>query len=117
VRVIMVAHDVNPILPYLDRVVYLARGAAVSGHPSRWSPAEQLSALYGNPIDVLRDRTGRLFVVGQPDVPAGLPTETTGEPNTDLDLIADVQQMLAYPLMVNARAQHRGGHRRRVVAG
>jgi zinc/manganese transport system ATP-binding protein len=26
-----------------------------------------LSALYGTPIDVLRDRAGRLVVVGQPD--------------------------------------------------
>lgn len=71
VAVIMVAHDVNPILPYLDRVVYLARGAAVSGPPGEVITAEQLSALYGIPIDVLRDRTGRLFVVGQPDVPPG----------------------------------------------
>src|SRR5439155_14786092 len=34
VTVVLVAHDVNPILPYLDRVVYLARGGAVSGCPS-----------------------------------------------------------------------------------
>jgi zinc/manganese transport system ATP-binding protein len=71
VAVIMVAHDVNPILPYLDRVVYLARGAAVSGTPEQVITADQLTALYGIPIDVLHDRAGRLFVVGQPDVPAG----------------------------------------------
>jgi zinc/manganese transport system ATP-binding protein len=71
VAVIMVAHDVNPILPYLDRVVYLARGTAVSGTPEQVITADQLTALYGIPIDVLRDRAGRLFVVGQPDVPAG----------------------------------------------
>lgn len=69
VAVIMVAHDVNPILPYLDRVVYLAAGAAVSGTPDEVITADRLSALYGIPIDVLRDRAGRLFVVGQPDVP------------------------------------------------
>jgi zinc/manganese transport system ATP-binding protein len=71
VAVIMVAHDVNPILPYLDRVVYLAGGKAVSGPPEEVITADGLSALYGIPIDVLRDRNGRLFVVGQPDVPAG----------------------------------------------
>jgi zinc/manganese transport system ATP-binding protein len=71
VAVVMVAHDVNPILSYLDRVIYVARGAAVSGTPEQVITAEQLSALYGVPIDVLRDRSGRLFVVGQPDVPAG----------------------------------------------
>ena len=69
--VIMVAHDVNPILPYLDRVVYLAAGKAVSGSPDQVITAEQLSALYGIPIEVLRDRAGRRFVVGQPDVPPG----------------------------------------------
>jgi zinc/manganese transport system ATP-binding protein len=67
----MVAHDVNPILPYLDRVVYLGGGTAVSGTPQQVITADNLSALYGIPIDVLRDRSGRLFVVGQPDVPAG----------------------------------------------
>jgi zinc/manganese transport system ATP-binding protein len=31
--------------------------------------AEQLSTLYGMPVEVLRDSGGRVFVVGQPDVP------------------------------------------------
>ena len=62
VAVILVAHDVNPILPYLDRVIYIARGAAVSGTPEEVITADQLSALYGVPIDVLHDRAGRLFV-------------------------------------------------------
>jgi zinc/manganese transport system ATP-binding protein len=69
VAVVMVAHDVNPILPYLDRVIYVARGAAVIGRPEDVITGEQLTALYGTPIEVLRDRAGRLFVVGQPDVP------------------------------------------------
>ena len=39
VTVLLVAHDVNPILPYLDRVVYFA-GGAVSREPrERSSPA------------------------------------------------------------------------------
>ncbi|WP_082965038.1 metal ABC transporter ATP-binding protein [Mycobacterium sp. ACS1612] len=71
VAVITVAHDVNPILPYLDRVVYIARGMAVGGSPEQILTADQLTSLYGMPIDVLRDRTGRMFVVGQPDVPPG----------------------------------------------
>ena len=76
VAVVMVAHDVNPILPYLDQVVYIARGAAVSGTPEQVITADQLSALYGTPIEVLHDRAGRLFVVGQPDVP---PEHTAGD--------------------------------------
>ena len=69
VAVILVAHDVNPILEYLDRVIYMARGTAVEGTPDEVITADQLSALYGIPIEVLHDRTGRMFVVGQPDVP------------------------------------------------
>ncbi len=69
VAVVMVAHDVNPILPHLDRLVYLARGTAVIGTPQEVITAEALTALYGITIEVLRDSTGRLIVVGQPDVP------------------------------------------------
>jgi zinc/manganese transport system ATP-binding protein len=68
VAVMMVAHDVNPILPYLDRLIYLARGAAVSGPPAAVITGEKLTALYGIPIEVLTDSAGRRFVVGQPDV-------------------------------------------------
>ncbi|MBV8964702.1 MAG: ATP-binding cassette domain-containing protein [Mycobacteriaceae bacterium] len=75
VTVVMVAHNVNPILPYLDRVIYLARGAAVSGTPQEVITPEKLSGLYGIPIDVLRDRAGRMVVVGQPDVPADHPAD------------------------------------------
>lgn len=67
VAVLMVAHDVNPILPYLNRVIYIAHGSAVIGTPEEVITADQLSALYGIPIEVFHDRAGRLFVVGQPD--------------------------------------------------
>ena len=58
VAVLLVAHDVNPILPYLDQVIYLAHGGAVMGPPSQVIDADTLSMLYGTPIDVLRDRAG-----------------------------------------------------------
>lgn len=67
VAVMLVAHDVNPILPYLDQVIYLAHGGAVMGPPEEVITADTLSMLYGTAVDVLRDRTGRLVVVGQPD--------------------------------------------------
>jgi zinc/manganese transport system ATP-binding protein len=70
VTVIMVAHDVNPILSRLDRVVYLAEGGAVSGAPEEVITSETLSRLYGTPIEVLRTSDGRLVVVGQPEAPA-----------------------------------------------
>ena len=68
--VLLVAHDVNPILPYLDRVVYLAHGRAVSGAPEAVVSTETLSALYDAPVEVLRASDGRLVVVGQPEAPA-----------------------------------------------
>jgi zinc/manganese transport system ATP-binding protein len=67
VTVMIVAHDVNPILSYLDRVIYLAGGGAVEGSPSEVITSETLSRLYGTPIEVLTTSTGRLVVVGQPD--------------------------------------------------
>ena len=70
VAVLLVAHDVNPILPYLDQVIYLAHGGAVMGSPTEVITSETLSMLYGAPIDVLHDRAGRLVVVGQPDAHA-----------------------------------------------
>jgi zinc/manganese transport system ATP-binding protein len=70
VTVLLVAHDVNPILPYLDKVLYLAHGGALMGPPEEVITADTLSMLYGTPIDVLHDRSGRLVVVGQPDATA-----------------------------------------------
>jgi zinc/manganese transport system ATP-binding protein len=70
VAVLLVAHDVNPILSYLDKVMYVAGGTAVAGRPAEVITAETLTRLYGTPIDVLHDRAGRLVVVGQRDVPA-----------------------------------------------
>ena len=71
VAVLLVAHDVNPILPYLDQVIYLAHGGAVMGPPSEVINAETLTMLYGTPGRRPADRAGRLVVVGQPDVHAG----------------------------------------------
>jgi zinc/manganese transport system ATP-binding protein len=70
VAVIMVAHDVNPILAYLDRVIYLGHGGAVSGTPREVITSETLTALYGTPIEVLTTSDGRLVVIGQPEAPA-----------------------------------------------
>ena len=69
VAVMLVAHDINPILGYLDRVVYLAGGQAVEGRPEDVISSETLSHLYGAPIEVLRASDGRLVVVGQPEAP------------------------------------------------
>lgn len=69
VAVLLVAHDVNPLLGYLDRVVYLAGGRALAGAVEDVITPPQLTALYGAPVDVLRARDGRLVVVGTPEAP------------------------------------------------
>jgi zinc/manganese transport system ATP-binding protein len=68
VAVLLVAHDVNPIISYLDGVIYFAGGTAVEGSPEDVVATETLSALYGVPIEVLRASDGRLVVVGAPDL-------------------------------------------------
>ncbi|MFH8387652.1 metal ABC transporter ATP-binding protein [Kitasatospora sp. NPDC018058] len=70
VSVVMVAHDVNPILHHLDRVVYIAEGGAVSGTPAEVITSATLTRLYRTPVEVLRTSDGRLVVVGQPEAPA-----------------------------------------------
>jgi zinc/manganese transport system ATP-binding protein len=67
VTVMIVAHDVNPILSQLDRVIYVAQGTAVQGAPVDVITSETLSRLYGTPVEVLTTSSGALVVVGQPD--------------------------------------------------
>jgi zinc/manganese transport system ATP-binding protein len=69
VAVLLVAHDVNPLLPYLDQVIYLAGGRALQGPVEDVITGPKLSELYGVEIEVLRTRDGRLVVVGQPEAP------------------------------------------------
>ncbi|MFF3070518.1 metal ABC transporter ATP-binding protein [Kitasatospora sp. NPDC057936] len=82
VSVVMVAHDVNPILHHLDRVVYIAEGGAVAGRPAEVITSETLTRLYGTPVEVLRTSDGRLVVVGQPEAPA-LHTDRHGKGDAD----------------------------------
>lgn len=70
VSVVMVAHDVNPVLRYLDTVVYLAAGGVAVGAPAEVITGPRLTALFRTPIEVLRASDGRLVVVGSPEAPA-----------------------------------------------
>lgn len=64
--VVFVTHDLNPVLPYVDRVLYLAGDAWAIGTVDEVMTSETLSRLYGTQIDVLRVRD-RVVVVGGPD--------------------------------------------------
>src|SRR6185437_10408606 len=50
VTVLLVAHDINPILAFVDRVVYVAGGHVLSGAPREVISTETLTRLYGTPV-------------------------------------------------------------------
>jgi zinc/manganese transport system ATP-binding protein len=61
--VLFVTHEINPILPLVDRVLYLVDGRFRIGPLAEVMTSDVLSELYRTDVDVLRVR-GRLVVVG-----------------------------------------------------
>ena len=64
--VLLVTHDINPVLDKVDRILYLANGRFTLGSPQEVLTSKVLSDLYGAPVFVLR-AGDRLVVVGAPD--------------------------------------------------
>jgi len=64
VAALLIAHNINPLLPYLDKVMYIANGKVASGKPDEVLTSEGLSALYDTHVEVLRDSRGNLAIVG-----------------------------------------------------
>ncbi|HEX3984265.1 MAG TPA: metal ABC transporter ATP-binding protein [Acidisoma sp.] len=62
VTVLISAHDMNPLLSVMDRIVYLAQGRAATGRTEEVVRTEVLSRLYGHHIDVIRVH-GRVLVI------------------------------------------------------
>ena len=60
--VLLSAHDMNPLLSVMDRIVYLANGRAASGSADEVVRTHVLSQLYGYHVDVVRVH-GRILVV------------------------------------------------------
>ncbi len=65
IAVLLSAHEMNPLLPVMDRVVYVAGGRAASGPADEVVTTEVLSRLYGHHVEVLRVH-GRVLVVAAP---------------------------------------------------
>ena len=63
VAVMLISHDINPLLHSVDRVLYLANGHGVMGTAQEVITSETLSMLYSSKIDVIRS-DDRIFVVG-----------------------------------------------------
>ena len=64
--VLFVTHEINPVLPIVDRILYLVGGRWAIGTAEEVMTSECLSDLYGTDVDVLRVR-GRVVVVGAAD--------------------------------------------------
>lgn len=54
IGVLLSAHDINPLLPAMDRVIYLANGRAASGRADEIVTSKVLSGLYERNVDVIR---------------------------------------------------------------
>ena len=64
VTALLIAHNINPLLPHLDKVVYVANGKVATGKPSEVLTSESLTALYGIQVEVLRDPHGNVAIIG-----------------------------------------------------
>ena len=80
IAVLLSAHEMNALLPVLDRVIYLAAGRAASGPAADVIRSEVLSSLYGYHVDVIHVH-GRVLVAAGPGGPGqpGLATALARE--------------------------------------
>jgi len=67
IAVLISAHEMNPLLPVMDRIVYLAAGRAASGPTDEVVRTEVLSELYGRHVDVIHVHGRILVVAGRGD--------------------------------------------------
>jgi len=65
IAIFLSAHEMNPLLPVMDRIVYLAEGRAASGTTDQVVRDDVLSALYGQEVHV-HVLHGRILVVAGP---------------------------------------------------
>ena len=70
ITVLFTAHDLNPLLGVMDRVLYLGNGRAAIGPVDEVVTDAVLSRLYGMPIEVLRIKDRIVVVAGHGPVEA-----------------------------------------------
>ena len=69
VTALLIAHNINPLLPVLDSVIYIAEGKIATGTPNEIFTSEKLTSIYGTPVEVLRDSRGRVAILGVEEQP------------------------------------------------
>jgi zinc/manganese transport system ATP-binding protein len=70
VAVLISAHEMTPLLPVMDRVVYVAGGRAASGSTDEIIRSDVLSELYGHPVTVFHVNGRVVVVAGEAPLPA-----------------------------------------------
>jgi zinc/manganese transport system ATP-binding protein len=65
ISVLLSAHDMNPLLGVMDRIVYVANGRVATGSTDEVVTSEGLSRLYGHHVDVVRVHDRVLVVAGE----------------------------------------------------
>ena len=65
ISVLLSAHDMNPLLGVMDRIVYVANGHAASGPTDEVVTSAGLTQLYGHHVDVVRVHDRVLVVAGE----------------------------------------------------
>ncbi len=63
VTIMLISHDINPLMQAVSRVLYLANRHGVMGSTEEVITSETLSALYSSRVEVFRAE-GRVFVAG-----------------------------------------------------
>ena len=53
IAVLLSAHDMNPLMGFMDRIIYVANGKVASGTTDEVVTSEGLTRLYGHHVDVL----------------------------------------------------------------
>jgi zinc/manganese transport system ATP-binding protein len=81
IAVLISAHDMNPLAPVMDRVVYVAAGRAAVGRADEVLRTEVLSQLYGQHVDVLHVHGRVVIVAGESDEDSASPDDITGQPD------------------------------------
>ncbi len=64
ISIIFSAHDMNPLLDVMDKIIYIANGKIAVGKVSEIINSETLTDLYGYPVDVLTYRNRLIVLTG-----------------------------------------------------
>jgi zinc/manganese transport system ATP-binding protein len=81
IAVLISAHDMNPLAPVMDRIVYVAAGRAAVGSAGEVLRADVLSRLYGQHVDVLHVHGRVVIVAGDDGEDTGSPDDLAAQPD------------------------------------